>query len=153
MISLPRKLLTKILHRWTSQRITKAVYSFSRLIPKQDLERIDFLLATFIVTKDTSKTAEAGAGVLENGEYFVVFFLPHLWYKSTDDLLLTVAHEFAHVFLEHKPKNVLPEEAEEAVHKQLKIWGTKDEYYEFISHLRKEYPTMYKFLSRKLRLL
>jgi hypothetical protein len=52
-----------------------------------------------------------------------------------------------------KPKNVLPEEAEEAVYKQLKVWGITDEFQEFCSRLEKEHPTIYEILSRKLKLL
>jgi hypothetical protein len=55
--------------------------------------------------------------------------LPLLWYTSANSIDVTVAHEYAHVFLEHNPKRDPPEqEAEEAVHEQLKLWRIKEEY-------------------------
>jgi len=103
----------KLLSRFTKRRIENAIYRFKKLIPKQDLEHIESLLGRIVFTEDTSETSEAGAGILEDGKYCVVFFLRYLSYKSTEYLLVTVAHEFAHVFLEHKPKGELPEEAAE----------------------------------------
>ena len=122
----------KILHKWTVTRIKKAICRFRNFIPEQDLEHIDSLLGKIVYTEDTSKIAEAGAGILDDGKYCVVFFLRYLWYKPIESLFVTVAHEFAHVFLEHKSKSELPdEEAEEAVHTQLKEWGIVEIYYTF----------------------
>ena len=119
----------ELLNRWTGYRIKKAIYRFKKLIPQQDWEHILSLLGRIVFTKDKSETAEAGAGVLENGEYCVVFFLRYLWYRSTDYLVTTVAPEFAHVFLEHDSKGGLSdEEAELAVENQVRDWGIVKEY-------------------------
>jgi hypothetical protein len=72
----------------------------------------------------------AGAGILENGKYWIGFCLPRLWYSSPNSIDVTVAHEYAHVFLEHVPKGEVPEEeAEQAVHCQLETWGIVEEYF------------------------
>jgi hypothetical protein len=123
-----------ILDRWTKRRIAKVALRFLKRIPKQDAEHILSLLDGICYSERTPEDYEAAAGVLENGKYGVTFFLPHLRYMPDVFLLITVAHEFAHVFLEHKRPDTPEDEqaCEEAVHNQLKVWA-----------VREEYPTIY----------
>ncbi len=119
-----------LLYKLTILRLKIATSRFRKLIPKQDLDHIDSLLGEMVYVGRIVDDSVAAAGIFENGKHWIGFCLPRLWYKSPDYLLVIVAHESAHVFLEHNRKGGLPEEeAEKAVHEQLKLWRIKEEYF------------------------
>jgi hypothetical protein len=97
-------------------------------------------LGRIYYSEETPEYHKAMTGISKDGKYFIVFFLPHLCHESTKSLRLTIAHEFAHVFLGHCYIEIPRLVTEEAVHKQLEAWGFEDKDFELVSEFLKEHP-------------
>jgi hypothetical protein len=130
----------RLFHKWTKKRIVKAIYRFRELISRQEWKNILSQLGRIYFSDETPEDYQALTAISQDGKYFVVFFLPHLWYESNSTLLLTVAHEFAHVLLGHCHVEVPRLVTEEQVHHQLEAWGFEDKDFEIVSQYLKEHP-------------